>query len=154
MNKRQFFKKVAALVGVGAVAPLAQAATNREIELQRSPNWAVAPLAQAATNREIELAQAARSPLAGFQYHQGEKAWRRLRAGTPLELVREPDNPYDPRAVRVDWRGRKLGYIPRRENTAVSQLLDKNQSLTARIVRLRISDDPWERIEFVVCLNV
>ena len=129
MNKRQFFKKVAALVGVGAVAPLAQAATNREIELQRSP-------------------------LAGFQYHQGEKAWRRLRAGTPLELVREPDNPYDPRAVRVDWRGRKLGYIPRRENTAVSQLLDKNQSLTARIVRLRISDDPWERIEFVVCLNV
>lgn len=128
MNKRQFFKKVAALIGVGALAPLAQAATSREIELQRSP-------------------------LAGFQYHQGEKLWRRLRLGATLELVREPDNPYDSRAVRMDWRGRKLGYVPRRENTAVSQLLDNKQSLTARVVKLRESDDPWQRIEFVVYLN-
>ena len=128
MNKRQFFKRVATLLGIGAVAPLAQASPNREIEIQRSP-------------------------VAGFQYHQGEKLWRRLRPGASLALVREPDNPYDPRAVRLDWRGRKLGYVPRRENTAVSQLLDNNQALTARVVNLRESDDPWERIEFVVYLN-
>ena len=129
MNKRQFFKRVATLLGISAVAPLAQAAANREIEIQRSP-------------------------VAGFQYHQGEKLWRRLRLGATLELVREPGNPYDPRAVRLDWRGRKLGYVPRRENTAVSQLLDNNQALSARVVNLRESDDPWERIEFVVCLSV
>ena len=92
--------------------------------------------------------------MAGFQYHQGEKLWRRLRPGATLELVREPDNPYDPRAVRLDWRGRKLGYVPRRDNAAVSQLLDNKQSLSARIVRLRESEDPWQRIEFEVCLNV
>ena len=128
MNKRLFLRRVATLLGVGAVAPLAQASPNREIEIQRSP-------------------------VAGFQYHQGEKLWRRLRPGAALELVREPDNPYDPRAVRLDWRGRKLGYVPRRENTAVSQLLDNSQPLTARVVNLRESDNPWERIEFVVYLN-
>ncbi len=128
MNKRLFLRRVATLLGIGAVAPLAQASPNREIEIQRSP-------------------------VAGFQYHHGEKLWRRLRPGASLELVREPDNPYDPRAVRLDWRGRKLGYVPRRENTAVSQLLDNNQPLTARVVNLRESDNPWERIEFVVYLN-
>ena len=128
MNKRLFLRRVATLLGAGAVAPLTQASPNREIEIQRSP-------------------------VAGFQYHQGEKLWRRLRPGAALELVREPDNPYDPRAVRLDWRGRKLGYVPRRENAAVSQLLDNNQPLTARVVNLRESDNPWERIEFVVYLN-
>ena len=34
-------------------------------------------------------------------------------AGAALSLVREPDNAYDPRAVRVDWQGHKLGYVPR-----------------------------------------
>lgn len=94
------------------------------------------------------------SPLAGFQYHQGEGLWPRLRPGQPLTLVREPHNPYDPRAVRVDWRGRKLGYLPRHENTAVSQMLDRGVPLTARILRLRRSPDPWERVRLSVELSL
>jgi hypothetical protein len=39
-----------------------------------------------------------------------------------LELVRESQNAYDERAVRVDWRGQKLGYVPRMENTTVDQM--------------------------------
>ncbi|MCA0186256.1 MAG: HIRAN domain-containing protein, partial [Proteobacteria bacterium] len=45
-----------------------------------------------------------RSPLAGFQYHGAAIHWDALREGDPLKLVREPDNPHDPRAVRVEWR--------------------------------------------------
>ena len=59
------------------------------------------------------------SPLAGFQYHAGKAVWPQLRVGDALTLVREPDNAHDARAVRVEWQGRKIGYVPRRENADV-----------------------------------
>lgn len=90
------------------------------------------------------------SPVAGFQYHDGETVWPLLRAGDPLALIREPDNPHDPKAVRVEWKGQKLGYVPRAENHAVAQLLDWNERLESRIARLHESPDPWKRIELAV----
>ncbi len=84
-------------------------------------------------------------PLAGFQYHQGPGLWPRLSPGQPLTLVREPANPYDPRAVRIDWQGHKLGYIPRLDNAAASQLIDRGERLVARIAALAESSDPWPR---------
>ncbi len=92
------------------------------------------------------------SSVAGFQYHEGERLWHRLRKGQRLDLVREPDNPFDARAVRVDWKGRKLGYIPRDENHAVAQMLDRGQRVDARIHRLREAANPWERIQLEVSL--
>ncbi|GAB4349407.1 MAG: hypothetical protein Kow006_11050 [Gammaproteobacteria bacterium] len=63
--------------------------------------------------------------MAGFQYHDGEAIWEQLRVGQRLHLQREPDNRHDRRAVRIDWQGRKLGYLPRAENAAVSQMLER-----------------------------
>lgn len=91
-----------------------------------------------------------RSPLAGFQFHEGEKLWPQLAVGTTLTLVREADNRHDPRAVRVDRHGIKLGYLPRVDNAAVSQLLDRGQALLASIVTLRLDRDPWKRIEMEI----
>lgn len=90
------------------------------------------------------------SPLAGFQYHQGKKLWEEMKAGDALTLVREPDNPYDARAIRVDWRGHKLGYVPRRENADIARLMDDGAKLEARISRLVESRDPWQRIRFEI----
>lgn len=98
-------------------------------------------------SRRIEILE---SPLAGFQYHGGEQVWKRMRTGDPLALVREPDNPYDRQAVALYWKGVKLGYVPRLENTAVAQMLDRGERLSARIVQLRESRDPWERVRFRV----
>ncbi|MCA1926261.1 MAG: HIRAN domain-containing protein [Thiobacillus sp.] len=94
------------------------------------------------------------SPLAGFQYHAGKSVWSRLRVGDALTLTREPDNPHDARAVRVDWRGHKLGYVPRRENADVARLLDNGQVLAARISRLAEGRDPWSRVRFEVVMPV
>ncbi len=90
------------------------------------------------------------SPLAGFQYHQGPQLWPYLSPGDALTLVREPNNPYDPGAVRIDWQDHQLGYLPRVDNTAVSQLLDRGHTLTARINALREALDPWQRITLEV----
>ncbi len=94
------------------------------------------------------------SPLAGFQFHEGKQLWKELKVGDALTLVREPDNPHDPRAVRLDWNGHVLGYVPRAENEAVARQLDRGNRLEARIVRLNKSRDPWKRIEFEVFLKL
>ncbi len=86
------------------------------------------------------------SPLAGFQYHAGKTLWPQMQVGDALTLVREPDNPHDARAVRVEWQGHKIGYVPRRENADVARLLDRGQVLVARIARLAEGRDPWLRV--------
>jgi len=86
------------------------------------------------------------SPLAGFQYHAGAAVWDEMKVGDGLTLVREPDNPHDPKAVRVDWHGQQLGYLPRVENGAVAAEMDRGARLEARIAKLRNHPNPWQRV--------
>ena len=93
------------------------------------------------------------SPLAGFRYGEAAAIWPELRVGDALELLREPDNPYDPNAVRLEWRGRKLGYVPRRENAAIAWGLERGAPLRARVSRLQEHANPARRIEFEVYIE-
>lgn len=86
------------------------------------------------------------SPLAGFQYYGGSIHWDEMRVGDSLTLIREPDNPHDRLAVRIEWRGEKLGYLPRAENRAVAGELDRGGRVEARIARLRKHRNPWQRV--------
>jgi len=90
------------------------------------------------------------SPLAGFRYHEAPLLFPELRPGDRLDLVREPDNRHDPNAVRVDWRGRSLGYVPRRENAALAWVMDSGETVSARISVLRQHRNSRQRIEFEV----
>lgn len=123
MSRRAFLKSLTALIGGLALPAVARATTNR---------------ANAKTLQH--------SPLAGFQYHHGETLWPQLAVGQSLQLVREADNKYDVRAVRVDWQGCKLGYIPRLDNAAVSQLMDRGEMLEVVISGLQNSSNPWDRV--------
>lgn len=88
--------------------------------------------------------------MAGFQYHQGKALWEEIKVGDELTLTREPDNPYDAKAIRVEWHGQKLGYVPRRENADIARIMDNGAHLVARISRLMESRDPWQRIRFEI----
>ena len=123
MLRRAFLKSLTALVGGFTLPAIAHA----------KPSLSTSKILQV-------------SPLAGFQYHHGESLWPQLAVGQALQLVREADNRYDDRAVRIEWQGYKLGYIPKLDNAAVSQLLDRGERLEAVIVRLAQSSNPWERI--------
>jgi hypothetical protein len=90
------------------------------------------------------------SPLAGFQYHAGETLWSRLQVGDELALIREPDNPHDVRAVRIEWQGIHLGYLPRAENEAVAAALDRGERVVARIGALVKHRNPWRRVRIEV----
>ena len=93
------------------------------------------------------------SPLAGFRYHDAPQVFPELHTGDRLELVREPDNPHDPNAVRVEWHGRRLGYVPRRENSALAWAMDRGEPVTARISILRAHRNPRLRVEFEVYIE-
>lgn len=99
-----------------------------------------------------------KSAIAGVQYYQADVVWSDLKQGDLVLLKSEPDNRYDTDAVEVYWHGSnsesitKLGYLPRKQNYAVSQLLRDNQQVYARITRLTESDDPWQKIQVSVFL--
>ena len=92
------------------------------------------------------------SPLAGSQYYAAAKIWNNIKQGDRLTLTREPDNRHDRNAVRVDWNGQQLGYVPRAENRAVARALDAGEKLEAHVSVLRDDPDPWKRVEFEVYL--
>ena len=109
-------------------------------------------LAAAAQAQEILLLVQS-SPLAGYRYGEAAALWPALRVGDPLDLVREADNPHDANAVRVEWHGHRLGYVPRRENAALAWGLDRGTPLRARVSRLAEHPNPARRIEFEVYIE-
>lgn len=94
------------------------------------------------------------SPLAGFQYYDGKVLWDGMRVGDALALVREPQNPHDANAVRVEWKGQPLGYVPRRDNRDVARQIDRGVPVQARIIQLKEARNPWQRVEFEVYVDL
>ncbi len=86
------------------------------------------------------------SPLAGFQHHAGPALFALMNVGDHLALRREADNPYDARAVRVEWQGTQIGYAPRADNVDLARLMDRGVPVEARILQLQKSRDPWKRV--------
>ncbi|PIQ09929.1 MAG: HIRAN protein [Hydrogenophilales bacterium CG_4_9_14_3_um_filter_59_35] len=127
MSRRAFLNSLTGLIGCFALP----AATQASI---RSGTW-----------KTLQT-----SPLAGFQYHSGETLWSQLATGQRLTLTREADNRFDDRAVRVDWQGRKLGYIPRMDNAAIAQLLDRGETLEAAIAWLESGNNSCNRVRVEV----
>lgn len=109
------------------------------------------PIAVVTTSQRRVIVQ--QSPVAGFQYHEGDKVFHHLRVDTPLALAREADNKYDHDAVAVYFKDHRLGFVPRADNTAVAQMLDRGECISARIVQLKQSQNPWDRVRFEVVLD-
>ncbi len=92
------------------------------------------------------------SMTAGLRYHEAKAVWDEMQVGDSLTLVREPENPYDARAVRVEWHGHKLGYIPRTENEAVARQMDRGNPLQARLTKLVYYRNHRRKLELEVFL--
>lgn len=97
-----------------------------------------------------------RVPVAGYQCHQGYETsiQERLQPGDQLRLVREPNNPYDGDAVRVETLGRvQLGFIPRFCNGYLAMLLDMGIRIEAQVLWVDPSAATWEMVEIVYWLG-
>ncbi len=62
---------------------------------------------------------------------------RGCRAGDPLTLVREADNPHDPCAIAVHTAaGQKVGYIGYHQSRELAAEIDAGRRVTCEIVRV------------------
>ena len=64
--------------------------------------------------------------------------------------MREPDNPHDPQAIRIEWQGEKIGYVPRPDNVAYARRLDAGENFPARISDFSPQAPPWNRLWFEI----
>ena len=74
------------------------------------------------------------SYVAGTMHIKDESVFDDIKVGDKLTLRREPDNRFDDKAILVlDPEGRKLGYIPERDNMVFARLMDAGKFLIAKI---------------------
>lgn len=58
----------------------------------------------------------------------------RLNIGDKLDFFREPDNPYDGKAIMIKTEGgAKVGYVPQEDNVIFARLMDAGKLLYGRI---------------------
>lgn len=88
--------------------------------------------------------------VSGFQHHQGKRHYSRMNVGDPLRLVREPGNAHDSNAIRIEWQGHIIGYVPRTENEVLARQLDFGNRFRGRITRLSKHRDPNRRVEMEI----
>lgn len=91
-----------------------------------------------------------RASIRGFGHAMGPQVFPQLAPGQALQLVREPGNPYDSLAVRIDWRGRKLGYVPRDDNADIARRLDEGEALVASIGSVAQQATARDAVEFKI----
>lgn len=116
----------------------------------------VKPAAVAAVNSVTgKLVYTLSATVAGVQYYDFRKVISKLDADLVVnertgnfeypehlaELRLEPDNPHDFRAIEVYCSGFKMGYIPRKDNKVLYNLLKDGKELVA-YVRLDSFDIP------------
>lgn len=90
------------------------------------------------------------APIAGFVYYDGRVSWDDIRKGDRLKLVREPANPHDTNAIRIDWQGRTLGYVPRRDNADLARQLDRGARVEARVTELTRAANGRHRLSYEI----
>lgn len=58
-----------------------------------------------------------------------EAIFPKIEKGSELELIREKNNKYDKFAILVKFDGEKIGYVPRKENKILANLMDGGKQL-------------------------
>src|SRR5689334_7096787 len=90
------------------------------------------------------------APLAGFVYYDGKDVWKDMKPGDRLSLLREPANPHDPNAVRIEWNGTMLGYVPRKDNPDLARQMDHGAAVEGRITALQPASNGRHRISYEI----
>ena len=96
--------------------------------------------------------------LAGRLYHDADEVWNKLKVGTKLQLIRDTDNRYDPKAIAVVYNNVEddehvhLGYIPRESNKMLAIIMDMGWThiFECRICQICPDAHPEKQIQLVI----
>lgn len=68
-----------------------------------------------------------------------------------LRFVREPDNQADPWVIRVEYDGRKIGYMPADKNELIARLMDGGKTLHGSLLERSLQGN-WRKVYMEVSL--
>ena len=83
----------------------------------------------------------------------------KLEKGEYLQLFREKQNYYDEKAILVKFNGDKIGYVPRKHNKVLANLMDAGKELYGVIEKLAIEpavyigEDDYRIVEFKIFMK-
>lgn len=90
-----------------------------------------------------------RSFVAGWFHNMTvEQLLDELSPGQELELFREADNKYDKKAIVIRNKGEKMGYVPRRDNKILANLMDGGKLLVCKVNNIYEGD--YDTLDIVV----
>ncbi len=84
--------------------------------------------------------------IAGYYYYDGDKIENQLKPNVPLTIKRESNNPHDPKAISLWYKGNKLGFVPRHKNTTLTKLLDQQIDIKAIINKIYSDANSLNRV--------
>lgn len=92
--------------------------------------------------------------VAGTTHIEGiEELVKYLNVDDRLNFLREPDNPYDPKAIVIKTvNGVKIGYVPKNDNVVFSRLMDAGKLLFGKIVSIETKGN-WVKINIGIYLH-
>lgn len=89
--------------------------------------------------------------LRGFAYYDGPEIIDDINSSGQLEMIREPKNKHDKRAIAFYFNGHKIGYLPRESNKTVSILMDTQLlEFHCEIIHIEKEASDWEKIRVAV----
>jgi hypothetical protein len=75
-----------------------------------------------------------------------------LRPALPLDIVREPHNRTEKKAMAIYLEETKLGYVPTEDSLLVNKLARRGLPLRARLIGVQRDQEPWKMLSFELCL--
>ncbi len=87
----------------------------------------------------------------GFQYYEGPNCIDEINDSGLIELVREPENQFDKRAIALYFNKKKIGFVPRESNKTLSILMDTELlEFHAEITHIEPKAEHWEQIRVAI----
>lgn len=88
--------------------------------------------------------------VAGLSYiNDIDEIFPQLKKGDKLDLFRENNNEYDELAIVIKHSGRKIGYVPRKDNTILANLMDAGKELYG-VIEVTAEENVYSRFPFKV----
>lgn len=76
-----------------------------------------------------------------------------INEGDKLVFYREPENHYDPQAIRIETvKNEKIGYVPQQDNIVFSRLMDAGKVLFGKVTEKEKRGN-WLKIEIKIYLH-
>ena len=88
--------------------------------------------------------------VAGTTHVKDRSVFEEIKEGDKLILKRQPDNRFDELAIPVlAQSGKKLGYVPERDNPVLARLMDAGKKLTATIESISVKGQYYS-----ICIGI